>query len=292
MLRSASLSGFSALHRRRTAGTGQPQPADRDLGALLHPGVVRVEVAGEAAVLQLNPVGVLEVDRLGPVVVDHVRHLDAAGDERVAHLVEPRLGASLEREVIERVPPPEPVVDPGVVLRRYARHAPRFHEGNELIAPGVEEDVADLPAFLDPEGVAAHRLELQDVLVEVTRPVEIQCREADVREPLVRHRGPSFQPSTRLEVASSNPTISVRPFRNVGARRLPVGPSSRPSSFTRTGGQSDSGSSRASSAASSTAAAWLPPGCPVRFASRAYCPRVAAWWVPPVSLLPIYRGRQ
>src|SRR2546425_4833290 len=109
-------------------------------------------------------------------------------------------------------------------------------------------------------GVAAHRLELQDILVEVTRPVEIQCREADVREPLVRHRGPSFQPSTRLEVASSNPTISVRPFRNVGARRLPVGPSSRPSSFTRTGGQSDSGSSRASSAASSTAAAWLPRG--------------------------------
>src|SRR2546425_13108185 len=46
-------------------------------------------------------------------------------------------------------------------------------------------------------GVAAHRLELQDILVEVTRPVEIQCRETDVREPLVRHRGPSFQRSTR-----------------------------------------------------------------------------------------------
>src|SRR2546422_131894 len=107
-------------------------------------------------------------------------------------------GARLEREMIERVRHPEPVVDPGVVVRRYARHAPRFHEGDELIAPGVEEDVADLPAFLDPEGVATHRLELQDVLVEVTRPVEIQCREADVREPLVRHRGPSFQPSTRL----------------------------------------------------------------------------------------------
>src|SRR3989441_9103533 len=63
-------------------------------------------------------------------------------------------------------------------------------------------------------GVAAHRLELQDVLVEVTRPVEIQCREADVREPLVRHRVPSFQPSTRLLVASSNPAISVRLFRD------------------------------------------------------------------------------
>src|SRR2546425_9636226 len=52
-------------------------------------------------------------------------------------------------------------------------------------------------------GVAAHRLELQDILVEVTRPVEIQCREADVREPLVRHRGPSFQPSTRSEEHTS-----------------------------------------------------------------------------------------
>src|SRR5206468_13060699 len=131
MLRSGSLSGFSALHRRRTAGTGQPQPEDRDLGALLQPGIARVQVSGEAAVLQLNPVGVLEVDRLGPVVVDHIRYRDAAGDERVAHLVEPRLGARLERKVIERVRHPEPAVDPGVVLRWYARHAPRFHEGNE-----------------------------------------------------------------------------------------------------------------------------------------------------------------
>src|SRR2546422_5911229 len=62
--------------------------------------------------------------------------------------------------------PPRSTLFPYTTLFR----SPRFHEGDELIAPGVEEDVADLPAFLDPEGVAAHRLELQDILVEVTRP--------------------------------------------------------------------------------------------------------------------------
>ena len=39
---------------------------------------------------------------------------------------------------------------------------------DELIAPGIEEDVADLPTFLDLDDIAPRSLKTQDVLVEVT----------------------------------------------------------------------------------------------------------------------------
>ena len=94
--RPAPLGGVPA---RQRLGVRQAQPADGDLDAVLHPGVVGVEVAGEAAVFQLEPVGVLEVDRLGPVVVDDVRDLDALGPQLPALRLEPRLRARLEGEV-------------------------------------------------------------------------------------------------------------------------------------------------------------------------------------------------
>ena len=102
-------------------------------------------------------------------------------------LLEGGRGHCLEGEVIERIRHAEPAIDSRVVVGRDAGHPPRFHEGEKLIAAGVEEDVADLAPFLDLEDDAAERLELQDVLVEVARAVEIQRREADVREALVRH---------------------------------------------------------------------------------------------------------
>src|SRR6185312_15574680 len=43
----------------------EPQPAQRDLGAILHAGVLGVEIAGEAAELELDAVGIPEVDRPG-----------------------------------------------------------------------------------------------------------------------------------------------------------------------------------------------------------------------------------
>src|SRR3989441_12610953 len=116
----------------------QPQPADRHLEAILHAGIVGVQVAGEAAVLELQAVGILEVDRLGPVVVDHLGHLDALGDQLVALLFEPSLRARLEREVIERGGHAEPTSDPRGIVGRHARYPARFHEGDELVAPGIE----------------------------------------------------------------------------------------------------------------------------------------------------------
>src|SRR5262249_9171160 len=55
----------------------KPQPANRHLEAVLHAGIVGVQVAGEAAILELQAVGILEVDRLGPVGGGHLGHLDA-----------------------------------------------------------------------------------------------------------------------------------------------------------------------------------------------------------------------
>src|SRR5262245_25939823 len=89
--------------------------------------------------------------------------------------------------MIEAARNSKPPIDSGLVPRRHARHAAGLHEGDELITPGVEEDVADLPAFLDRDGVAAHRFEFQDALVEVASLVEIVSGQANVREPFVGH---------------------------------------------------------------------------------------------------------
>jgi hypothetical protein len=74
----------------------------------------------------------------------------------------------------------EPAVDAGVVLDWHPRDAARLHEGDQLPATGVEEDVADAAALLELEDVAAHRRESEDVLVERARLVEIQRGQSDV----------------------------------------------------------------------------------------------------------------
>src|SRR6516225_7407562 len=56
---------------------------------------------------------------------------------------------------------------------RLTPYSTRFHEGDELIAPGLKKDVADASTFLDFDDVAAHRFEPKDIFVEVTRLVEI-----------------------------------------------------------------------------------------------------------------------
>jgi hypothetical protein len=165
----------------------EAQAADGQLEAVLHPGVVVVQVAREAAVLELNAVRVLEVDGLGPIVVDHVRHIDALGKELVALLREPGFRARLEGEVIEDARHAEATVDSRIVVRRHARDAARLHEGDELIVPGIEEDVADLPALRDLDDVAAHRLEPEDGFIEVAGRVEVQRGEAEVRKAFVGH---------------------------------------------------------------------------------------------------------
>src|SRR5262249_15477958 len=185
----ATLFGLTGTVRQRLPGAHalQAQPADGHLEALLHARVVVGEVAGEAAVLELDAVRVLEVDRLGPVVVDHLGDVHALGDQFLALVQERRLGAGLEGEVIEGARHAEAAGDAGVVLRGNARHPARLHEGDELIAAGVEEDVTQAAALADPDRIATHRREAEDALVELPRLVEIERGETDVGEALVGH---------------------------------------------------------------------------------------------------------
>jgi hypothetical protein len=72
---------------------------------------------------------------------------------------------------------------------RHAGHVARFHEGQQLVAPDVEEDMPQAAAFGDAQGVGDDGLEAQDVLVEGPRLVEVEGREADVGKALVAHGG-------------------------------------------------------------------------------------------------------
>src|SRR5262249_19615347 len=118
-------------------------------------------------------------------------------DQLVSLLHEPRLRSRLEREVVEGARHTEALVDPGVVHRGDPRYLSRLHECHELIVSGIEENVADLPALLDPDRVAANRLEPENVFVEVAGLVEVERGQADVGEPPVRHdvtSSPFFKP--------------------------------------------------------------------------------------------------
>jgi len=126
-------------------------------------------------------------------VVDDGRHTHALGDQLGALRLERLERADLEGEVVEHVGQAEAAVDAGVVRARNAGHAARLHEGEELSVAGVEEDVSDLAALLHPHGVAAHRLEAEDALVEGARAVHVEGGEADVGKALACHGGASVQ---------------------------------------------------------------------------------------------------
>ena len=61
------------------------------------------------------------------------------------------------------------------------------HESDQLIAAGVEEDMTDAPALADVDDVAADRLEPEHALVKLACLVEVERRQPDMREALVRH---------------------------------------------------------------------------------------------------------
>src|SRR6266851_10162997 len=78
----AAITPSTRLHTRQLSLRRRAQPLDRILErcnrnfeAVLHTCVVGIELAREAAVLELHPVRVLEVDRLGPVVIYYVADL-------------------------------------------------------------------------------------------------------------------------------------------------------------------------------------------------------------------------
>src|SRR5271165_7165742 len=73
----------------------------RQLETRLHHGVVSPEFACQAAKLEHQPVGILEVDRLRPRMIDYFSHFHALADQFVALLAQSRFVARLESEMVE-----------------------------------------------------------------------------------------------------------------------------------------------------------------------------------------------
>jgi len=78
--------------------------------------------------------------------------------------------------MIERAWHAQPGVNAGIIILGNPRYPLRLHEGDELIPARVKEDVPDLTPFGNLDDVTAGDLEPQDVLVEVTRAVQVPCR--------------------------------------------------------------------------------------------------------------------
>src|SRR5215510_16017083 len=86
----------------------------------------------------------------------------------------------------------QPGVNAGIVVLRNPRYSLRLHESDELIPARVKENVPDLAPLGNFDDVTAGHLEPQNVLVEVTRAVQVPCRQPNVRKSLVCHDKPHF----------------------------------------------------------------------------------------------------
>src|SRR5262245_17161833 len=78
-------------------------------------------------------------------------------------------------------------VDTGVVFRRHARNSLRLQKGDKLVAPRIEEDVAQPSAFFDLYGVGDYRFKSQHMLVKLAGLVELKCGKTDVGKSFVTH---------------------------------------------------------------------------------------------------------
>src|SRR5216684_8736755 len=107
----------------------------RHLEARLNLRVVFVEFACQAAVFEHQTVGVVEVNRFRPAVVDHLGDFDALLLEFLALLIQSGFAARLERKMIEGRWHAEPARDRCIVLGGNPFHAPRFHKSHQLVAP-------------------------------------------------------------------------------------------------------------------------------------------------------------
>src|SRR5215831_9467747 len=160
---------------------------DRCLEAIPHARVILVELPRVAAIFELHTVGILEVDGFRPVMVNDFTDLDALGHQLCTFLLESGHAAGFEGEMVERTGHPQAAIDARVVFCRNTWNSACLHEGQQLIATGIKEDVANLAALFDRYRVTSHRLETEHALIELAGLVEVQRGETDVRKSLVRH---------------------------------------------------------------------------------------------------------
>src|SRR6516225_9964885 len=144
-------------------------------------------IADQAAIFERDAVGIFEVDRLGRAVIDDVGGLDTLAAQFVTLPRELSRRAGLESKMIEAGGNAEPAVDPRIVLCGYIGNSVRFQKGNKLTAADIEKRVPQLAAFFDRYLIGDNRLETQHTPVKRAGLVEVEGREADMREASVCH---------------------------------------------------------------------------------------------------------
>jgi hypothetical protein len=97
------------------------------------------------------------------------------------------LRARLESKMIEGGWNAESMVYPRIILCRHVSNSVRFNKCDKLIAPDVEKDVSNAPAFFDFYCVGDYWLETQHIFVKLPGLVQIKCRESDVGKASVIH---------------------------------------------------------------------------------------------------------
>jgi hypothetical protein len=119
------------------------------------------------------------------LVINDFANLDPVDEQLGTLLFEPCHVPDFEREEIKRARNAETAIDTRIVFGRNSRDVAVFHEGEQLVPSGIEEDMANLSAFFHADSVAAHRLEAEHSFVKLASLVEVQSREPDVRESFV-----------------------------------------------------------------------------------------------------------
>jgi hypothetical protein len=145
------------------------------------------KLADDAAILERDAVGVFEIDRPRPSVVDDFCRLDTFGPQLVALFGQLSHRAGLESKMIKAGGNAEPAVDPCIVFCGYIGNSVRLQKGNKLTAADIEKHMPQVTAFFDRYRVGNNRLETQHALVKGAGLVEVECREADMRKSFVFH---------------------------------------------------------------------------------------------------------
>lgn len=120
-------------------------------------------------------------------MVDDIGYLDALSAQFVALVGHASLGAGLEGKMIKGGRNTKSTVDARIVFRRDVWNSLRFHKGDKLIAPDIEEEVPDAPAFFDLYRIRDYWLESQNTLVKLPGLVEVKRGKNDVGKSFVTH---------------------------------------------------------------------------------------------------------
>jgi hypothetical protein len=115
--------------------------------------------------LKRDAIGIFEIDRPSPSVIDDVGGLYALAAQFVTLLRERRPRPGLEGKMLEAGGNTEPAVDPRIVFCGYIGNSVRFQKGQELTAADIKKHMSQAAAFFDRYRVGDNRLETQHALV-------------------------------------------------------------------------------------------------------------------------------